>query len=126
MASARLALCRRYGGGTLVAVDVPERIEIEEGSRVIITWDDGGVTEATAAELRAGCPCAACREPDGRERTEAVLGGPVEVTIADSRLVGGYALGLVFSPDGHSSGIFPFDVLRRLGSEDQDDEESSG
>ncbi len=108
-------------------MDVPERIEVEDGARVIITWDDDAITAIAAPELRAACPCATCREPDGRARIEALLAGPIEVTITDTRLVGGYALGFVFSPDGHGTGIFPFDVLRRLGGEGLDQgQDSSG
>lgn len=108
-----MSSCSR-GAGTLSAVDVPDRIEVEDGARVTITWDDGAVTELGAGELRAACPCATCREPYGRARTEAVLAGPIEVTITDTRLVGGYALGFVFGPDGHRTGIFPFGLLRSL------------
>ena len=95
-------------------MDVPQRIEIEEGTRVLITW-----------ELRRACPCAGCREPDGRTRIDTVLGGPAPVTISDAKLVGGYALGFSFAPDGHSTGIFSFDVLKSL-SADQSPEASDG
>ncbi len=102
-------------GGTLVEVEVPKRVEVEEGTRVVLTWDDAAVTELTATELRGACQCASCREPSGRAQTEAVLSGPIEVKIAETRLVGGYALNFVFAPDGHGTGIYSFDALRALG-----------
>jgi len=95
-------------------MDVPGRIEIEEGTRVLITWEDDEITTLTARQLRRACPCAECREPDGHARIDAVLGGPAPVTISDATLVGGYALGFTFAPDGHSTGIFSFDVLKGL------------
>ena len=98
----------------LTPVEVPERIEIEGGSGVEFTWPDGAVTRLTAAELRAACQCASCREPDGMERTAAVLAGAVPVTIAEAKLVGGYAINFVFGPDGHGTGIYPFTSLRSL------------
>ena len=95
-------------------MDTPEKIEIDAGTEVTITWVDGTTTQLTAAALRAACQCASCREPDGLRRTEAVLSGAVPVTISDAKLVGGYALNFVFSPDGHGTGIYPFPVLREL------------
>jgi ATP-binding protein involved in chromosome partitioning len=94
----------------------PTRIEIDAGTRVSMTWDDGMETDLTAADLRAACRCAACREPAGEEATALVVGGPVPVTIDDAKLVGSYAIAFVFAPDGHSTGIYPFSSLRELGS----------
>jgi len=74
---------------------------------VTIAWDDDRIDRLSAAFLRASCPCAACSG-----RAEPPPGARVETITA----VGGYALALTFAPDGHSSGIFPFDLLRSLGS----------
>jgi DUF971 family protein len=93
---------------------VPQRIEVIEGSTVELTWDDGTVTEFDAATLRGACMCAACREPAGEEATQLVLAGSTPVSIEDAQLVGGYALSFVFGPDGHGTGIYPFDRLRTL------------
>jgi ATP-binding protein involved in chromosome partitioning len=95
-------------------MEVPARIEIEDGTRVLLAWEDGSVAELTASQLRAECRCAACREPEGAARTNAVVAGPVPITITDARLVGGYAVSFVFGPDGHGTGIFSFDLLRSL------------
>ena len=102
-------------------MDVPARIEIEEGEHVTLTWEDGSVTELTAAQLRAACQCASCREPDGEAQTAAILAGPVPVKISEAKLVGGYAINFVFSPDGHGTGIYPFEVLRVLTPADSED-----
>ena len=92
-------------------MQVPQRIEISDGDVVVFTWEDGSETRWSAVELREACQCAACREPQGREQTALVVGGPVPVTITDARLVGGYAITFDFAPDGHGTGIYSFDAL---------------
>ncbi len=47
-----------------------------------------------------------------------MLTGPTPVTITDAALVGAYAVNFSFAPDGHQTGIFPFDRLRSLEEED--------
>lgn len=96
-------------------MDVPTRIAIEDGTAVVIEWEDGSETHLTAQDLRAACSCAACREPAGEQATQRALEG--EVGILAAQLVGGYAVNFTFSPDGHGTGIFPYDVLRSLGGE---------
>ena len=96
---------------------VPERIEVSEGRQVTLTWSNGEISTFDAAELRAACQCADCREPAGRKRTEQVLAGDEPVTIAEARLVGSYAINFVFAPDAHGTGIFPFTSLYELGAD---------
>lgn len=93
---------------------VPARIEVDGGASVTLTWEDGSTSIFSAAELRAACQCANCREPAGEEATRLVLAGVAPVTIEDTSLVGGYALSFVFGPDGHGTGIYPFGVLKQL------------
>jgi DUF971 family protein len=95
-------------------VDVPERIKIDEGTRVALTWGDGAVTRLTAEQLRGACQCASCREPSGVEQTAALLEGSEPITIANAKLVGGYAISFEFTPDGHATGIYSFNTLREL------------
>lgn len=94
---------------------IPERIEVE-GDAVTFTWEDGFVATLSARVLRAACECAVCREPGGAAATRALLEGDTPVTIADARLVGGYAVQFTFAPDGHGTGIYPFERLRSLAS----------
>ena len=101
--------------GILTGVEVPKRIEVESGTRVVLTWGDDTTTELHAPELRAACRCATCRQPAGIAATKAVLAGPVKVEITETKQVGGYALNFVFAPEGHGTGIYSFDVLRTLG-----------
>jgi DUF971 family protein len=97
-------------------MNVPARIDVEGGTRVVLTWEDQTQTAFTARALRAACPCAGCGSEAGASRAAAILGGPVEVMIKTARLVGAYAVNFEFAPDSHSTGIFTFDQLRELGS----------
>lgn len=95
-------------------MDVPERIEVEGRHRIVLAWPDGTSTSVGAAGLRAACPCAVCRELSGAAATARVLAGDEPVAISAVRLVGSYAVHVTFEPDGHATGIFPFDLLRSL------------
>jgi ATP-binding protein involved in chromosome partitioning len=103
------------GAGSLPVVDVPDRIDIEQGDRMVLTWPGGAVTSIGAAELRVACPCAECREPSGATAIERLLAGDDPVRVTAARLVGSYAVNLTFAPDGHATGIFSFDLLRAAG-----------
>jgi DUF971 family protein len=98
-------------------MDVPERVEVRGGEEVVLTWGDGTTTTLGARRLRAGCPCASCREPAGRQATATVLSGDEPIRIADAQLVGSYAMAFAFAPDGHETGIFSYDLLRALGED---------
>lgn len=91
-----------------VLVEMPQRIEVQNGAEMTITWEDDRVDRFSAAILRSACPCAGCRE---------VATAVPNTTIDEVRMVGNYAIGVTFGPDGHATGIYPFDLLRSLGAE---------
>ena len=82
----------------------------EEG-RLRITWSDGHVGEYDYGYLRGYCPCAGCQG----HTADAIRyhRPPGEVTPVSIQPVGNYALSIHWS-DGHSTGIYRFDFLRRL------------
>lgn len=84
------------------------------GSTVMLSWGDGLSAELSAADLRAACECAACREPAGAVAIRALLDSGQEITVTEAHLVGNYAVTFTFAPDGHGTGIYPFDRLRSL------------
>lgn len=102
---------------------VPVSIERDGKDGIAITWSDGRVSRRTARQLRQACPCATCREKkrgeqEKAEQAEKTLALPVlsaaeakPLTIEAMRPVGTYAYSIAFS-DGHSSGIYPFAMLR--------------
>ena len=104
-------------------MDKPTRIEIEGGTQMLLVWQDGTEQRLSARELRAACPCAGCREPEGAQRVSVLLKGPIEVEIGDAELVGSYGINLTFRPDGHRMGIFTFNYLRSLQTGEFDEEE---
>lgn len=87
------------------------------GRRLVIAWSDGRQREYDPAELRAACPCATCMSGQGADTAESSPSAS-ELTIAQMQPVGNYAYRIEFS-DGHATGIFPLELLRRLGTESQ-------
>jgi len=85
----------------------------EDASLLRIRWKDGGVSEYAPRDLRLACPCAGCvDEMTGRRilRDDDVAHDVHPLAI---RYVGRYALRFDWS-DGHGTGIYPFEFLRRL------------
>jgi DUF971 family protein len=84
-----------------------------DASELRIRWRDGHVSDFPPRTLRIRCPCAGCVD----ERTGEQILRPEAVSPAIHPLaihyVGRYALRFDWS-DGHGTGIFPFDYLRRL------------
>jgi DUF971 family protein len=88
------------------------------GSELAIKWDDGGESFIPLERLRRCCPCAGCKgETDilGKvyKNPEKKL-SPAAFQLNKIVPVGGYALQPVWA-DGHATGIFSFDYLKRLG-----------
>lgn len=78
-----------------------------------IDWADGATSEIPLREIRLACGCAVCCD----ELTGAPLLDPesIPATIRAYRIapVGNYALTFDWS-DSHSTGIFPWEMLRAL------------
>jgi DUF971 family protein len=90
-----------------------------EGDGLKIEWSDGVVTFTAWRQLRANCPCAGCIEERGKPADpfrvltpqEAAAGPPAPVAM---RPVGHYAYQITWN-DGHDTGIYTLEVLRKLG-----------
>ena len=77
-----------------------------------ITWTDGHVSTYSFRALRLNCPCAHCKnELTGEDLIDPAT-IPEDLKGLDAALVGNYALRFTFS-DGHSTGIYPFETLRK-------------
>jgi DUF971 family protein len=90
------------------------------GNELAVKWDDGGEDFILLEKLRRGCPCAECQgEADilGNvcKNPEKVL-TPKAFELVRLAMVGGYAVQPVWA-DGHSTGIYSFDYLKRVASE---------
>ena len=89
------------------------------GEEVALAWSDGGESYLRFEALRKACPCAACQgEPDvtGRVIVPKVIHSEKSFRLIRHQVVGGYAIQF-FWGDGHSTGLYSFDLLRGLGEQ---------
>jgi len=86
----------------------------EDGTRLHISWADGASSLLAPWDLRVACPCAACVDEMTGKRTLVPSSVSEDIYPASIHYVGRYALQFVWS-DGHRTGIYPFEYLRRLG-----------
>jgi DUF971 family protein len=93
----------------------PTQIVEESDTEVSIKWSDDTETRYSAAQLRRVCPCAGCVNEWTGERTLKADSVSDDLSFGKIALVGRYALTFHFS-DGHETGIFSFDYLKRLSS----------
>lgn len=87
------------------------------GNELALAWNDQTESYFALEFLRRACPCAACGgEPDvlGNVSRPHVTYTDKSFQLTGFDLVGGYALQPRWA-DGHSSGIYSFTYLRRLG-----------
>ena len=98
----------------------PEDIQLA-GDELAIRWNDGQESYLPLPRLRRACPCASCcGEPDalGHVDKPHVSYDPVRsFQLRSYGMVGGYAFQPVWG-DGHSTGLFPFGLLRHLGADE--------
>ena len=93
-------------------------VDIQQiGNELAVKWDDGGEDFIPLEKLRRDCPCADCKgEVDIMGN---VYKNPDKVLASKAfdlvRIVsvGGYAIQPVWA-DGHSTGIYSFDYLKRV------------
>jgi DUF971 family protein len=86
------------------------------GNELAIQWNDGTESYFQLELLRRACPCAACGgEPDvlGNILRPQVNYSDQSFELAGFEMVGGYALQPRWR-DGHNTGIYSFQYLRRL------------
>jgi DUF971 family protein len=93
-----------------MSIAQPVEVRHEKGARrVVVTWDDGHVSEYPLDYLRSWCPCATCQ---GHQPVAKYL------NLRDQQLVqidavGNYALAPTWQ-DGHNTGLYSFRLLREL------------
>jgi DUF971 family protein len=86
------------------------------GNELAIQWKDGVESYLPLERLRRACPCATCGgEPDvlGNIARPNVSYIPSSFDLVAWELIGGYALQPRWA-DGHSTGLYSFQYLRRL------------
>ena len=86
------------------------------GNELALQWNDGVESFIEIERLRRACPCATCGgEPDvlGNISRPDVSYTPASFELTGWQVVGGYALQPRWA-DGHSTGLYSFQYLRRL------------
>lgn len=96
---------------------------LPEQGRLRLVWEDGFSAELEYRTLRGFCPCAGCQGHGTGEVEFKPPPGPIQPL--SIRPVGNYAISIQWS-DGHDTGIYRFDFLRRLAAEPPPTENPEG
>jgi ATP-binding protein involved in chromosome partitioning len=97
----------------MTAIVAPSALGKKGEQTLVVFWNDGVRSEYEVRKLRIACPCAGCVN----EWTGDKILDPRKIpeNIKPNRMfsVGRYAIAIHWS-DGHTTGIFSYDYLRRL------------
>jgi DUF971 family protein len=101
----------------------PEHIAISKSKGIKIDWKDGHHSEYTLGYLRDECPCASCTGAHGTEPEKTSYSQPSAATpfqmfkptlkMLSVEEVGHYAFKIDWS-DGHNTGIYSYEHLRKI------------
>lgn len=80
---------------------------------VAVEWSDGHKSLFDYKYLRVNCGCAECVEEWTNRKLLDPASVPANIRAEDYLMVGRYAIQFLWS-DGHYTGIYPFDLLRKL------------
>lgn len=94
---------------------VPPPVEIGRANQhdLKISWQDGHVSIYPARALRLKCPCAGCVDEFSGVVRLISSSVPDDVHPLNIDLIGRYAVTIHWS-DGHHTGIYSFQLLRKL------------
>ena len=94
---------------------MPMPVEIGRANQhdVKIRWQDGHESVYPARALRLACPCAGCVDEVSGRRRLMPMTIPEDVHPLNIDLLGRYAITIRWS-DGHHTGIYAFNLLRKL------------
>ena len=106
----------------------PTSIDLNKAEGFLrITWSDGAVCQYPLSNLREACPCVECR--GGHDKMGMAHAPDNILTLLPARsydvenleVVGSYALQFFWN-DGHHTGIYTWEYLRKLCPKDQADD----
>jgi DUF971 family protein len=91
-----------------------ESIEVDRTKHVFIEFSDGVTATFDLAPLRLACPCAECNSRRQKGTSVSIMAEtkPDEVAITEAAMAGNWGLNLDWN-DGHSTGIYAFENMRR-------------
>jgi len=93
----------------------PIELALNRGE-LAIKWSDGHDARLALRLLRERCPCAGCVDEWSGKRTVDVAAIPTDIRPLEMTPVGRYAVQISWS-DGHSTGIYSWDLLLKLEAE---------
>ena len=93
--------------------DIKAKSVALNGSIIEIEWSDGEASKYNARDMRLNCGCAECVEEWSKRQILDPASVPIDIRAEDYILVGNYAIQFLWS-DAHYTGIYPFDVIRKL------------
>lgn len=89
-------------------------ITVTRDAGIHVEFADGYHGDVDLVDLRLQCPCAGCRTDRERDLVPwPKPGSPNPLRITDATLHGAYGVRLDWN-DGHGTGIFSWELLRRL------------
>ena len=91
----------------------PARVAPFPNGELGIVWEDGHESYFPGHFLRCACPCATCVDEMSGKKLLRDGGVPEDVGVAKLEPTGNYGIRIVWS-DGHSTGIYTFEHLRRI------------
>ena len=100
----------------------PEHIAISRSRGIQIDWKDGHHSSYTLDYLRAECPCASCAGTHGgptyQDQQKKEAANPLQMYKPKLKMenveeIGNYAIRINWN-DGHNTGIYSYDHLRRI------------
>jgi DUF971 family protein len=95
----------------------PTPLEINASkSELLLAWSDGQKSRFPFRFLRERCPCAGCVDEWTGRRTVNADTIPADIRPLELTPVGRYAIQVAWS-DGHTTGIYSWDLLRKLEAE---------
>jgi DUF971 family protein len=116
----------RYRGAMGILDDIkpqvrrptPSEIALAKGG-LAVAWSDGHRSLYPLKLLRERCPCAGCVDEWTGKRTVDPAAIPADIRPLEMKPVGRYAVQIGWS-DGHSTGIYSWDLLLRIDAESQE------
>ena len=97
----------------MLKVIAPTGVFKKAGKSLFIRWNDGTHSDYSLRSLRSACPCAVCVNEWSGEKILDEAKIPVDIKPTRIFSVGRYAMGVHWS-DGHTTGIFSYDFLKKL------------
>ncbi len=95
----------------------PTQIKKIDNTALRVQWNDGKVSEIALTKLRDECPCVHCKGESVLFESYIPIKTPFKAAgyyeIDKIEVMGNYAITIKWK-DGHDTGIYTWDILRKL------------